>query len=130
MIAIHNSSYGYHPRWITYCKKNGIPYKLVNCYDNNIINQLSDCNALMWHHHHSNAKQILFAKQFLFSLEQSGLTVFPNFRTSWHFDDKVGQKYLLEAIDAPLVPSYVFYSKEMASKWVEQTQFPKVFKLR
>ena len=56
--------------------------------------------------------------------------VFPNFNTAWHFDDKVGQKYLLEAIDAPLVPSYVFYSKEMALKWLEQTQFPKVFKLR
>jgi hypothetical protein len=48
----------------------------------------------------------------------------------WHFDDKVGQKYLLEAIDAPLVGSYVFYSRNEALDWVENTVFPKVFKLR
>ena len=56
--------------------------------------------------------------------------VFPDFNTGWHFDDKVGQKYLLEAIGAPLVPSYVFYTKNEALKWVETTEFPKVFKLR
>jgi hypothetical protein len=48
----------------------------------------------------------------------------------WHFDDKAGQKYLLEAIEAPLVPSYVFYTKKEALAWANQTVFPKVFKLR
>ncbi len=76
-----------------------------------------------------NPRDILFAKQLLFSLEQSGIIVFPDFNTGWHFDDKVGQKYLLETIDAPLVPSYVFYSKKEALEWDEQTNFPKVFKL-
>jgi glutathione synthase/RimK-type ligase-like ATP-grasp enzyme len=36
----------------------------------------------------------------------------------------------LEAIDAPLIKSYVFYTKEEAYKWIDQTKFPKVFKLR
>ena len=130
MIAIHNSKTGFHSRWITYCKKNNIPYKIVNCYDSDIIDQLKDCDALMWHHSHSHPKDILLAKQLLFSLEQSGIEVFPDFKTAWHFDDKVGQKYLLEAIDAPLVQSYVFYSKKSALQWVEKTSFPKVFKLR
>lgn len=56
--------------------------------------------------------------------------MFPDFDTTWHFDDKVGQKYLLEAIGAPLVPSYVFYSKKEALEWIRHTTFPKVFKLR
>ena len=60
----------------------------------------------------------------------AGKRVFPDWRTGWHFDDKVGQKYLLEAIGAPLVPSYVFYTKKEALKWVETAEFPKVFKLR
>jgi len=130
MIAIHNSHYGYHPRWIDYCNKKRIPYKLVNCYDNNIIEQLIGCSSLMWHHHHTNSKDILFAKQLLFSLEQSGFAVFPNFNTLWHFDDKVGQKYLLEALDVPHVPTHVFYSRKEAIAWTEQVKFPKVFKLR
>ncbi len=130
MIAIHNSKTGFHPRWIAYCKKNKIRHKIVNCYDSDIIDQLKDCDALLWHHSHSRPDDILFAKQLLFSLEQSGVKVFPDFNTGWHFDDKVGQKYVLEAIEAPLVPSYVFYSKNDALKWVKTTDFPKVFKLR
>ncbi|MCF6222639.1 MAG: hypothetical protein L3J34_02810 [Flavobacteriaceae bacterium] len=130
MIAIHNSKTGFHPRWISYCKRKNIPYKLVSCYDNDIINQLKDCDILMWHHNHLNPKDLIFAKQLLFSLDQSGKIVFPNFNDGWHFDDKVGQKYLLEAIDAPLVPSHTFYSKKEAILWANNTSFPKVFKLR
>ena len=105
-IAIHKSN-GFSDRWIEYCKNNSIDYKIVDCYENDIISQLDDCRALMWHHNHINYKHTLFAKSLLFSLEIAGVKVFPNFNTAWHFDDKVGQKYLLEAIGAPLVKSYV-----------------------
>lgn len=128
-IAIHKSG-GFSDRWIEYCEKNHIDHKIVNAYDSDIIQQLSDCNAFMWHLSHISYKDALFAKQLLFSLQQAGKKVFPDFNTVWHFDDKVGQKYLLEAIGAPLVPSYVFYTKKEALKWIEQTAFPKVFKLR
>ena len=129
MIAIHHSS-GFAERWVTYCKKNNIPYKLVNAYDSDIVSQLKDCDAFMWHHSHQNYKDVLFAKQLLYSLQMAGIKVFPDFNTAWHFDDKVGQKYLLEAIGVPLVPSYVFYAKQDALQWVDKTEFPKVFKLR
>lgn len=129
-IAIHNSKSGFHPRWIDYCQKRNLSYKLVDCYHNDIINQLKDCKALMWHFNQGNPKDILFAKQLMFALEQSGIKVFPDFNTAWHFNDKVGQKYLLDAFGAPLVPSYVFYNKQKALEWINQTTFPKVWKLR
>lgn len=128
-IAIHNSG-GFAPRWIEYCKKNDIDYKIVNAYDSDIVEQVADCDAFMWHTHHHNYKDVLFAKQLLFSLQQAGKKVFPDFNTGWHFDDKVGEKYLLEAVAAPMVPSYVFYTKREAMKWIDKTDFPKVFKLR
>jgi len=84
----------------------------------------------MWHHHHGNYKDVLFAKQLTYSLELSGKIVFPDFNTVWHFDDKVGQKYLLESIGAPLVNSYVYYTEKEAIDWINTTTFPKVFKLR
>ncbi|PAU92839.1 hypothetical protein CK503_14215 [Aliifodinibius salipaludis] len=129
-IAIHHQKNSFSSHWISYCEEQGFPLKIVNCYDNDIINQLEDCKGLMWHFHQSNPKDVLFAKQLLYSLEKAGKKVFPDFHTCWHFDDKVGQKYLLEAIDAPLVPSYVFYDKPRAMQWIEETDFPKVFKLR
>lgn len=128
-IGIHKTD-GFSTRWVEYCERNNIPYKLVNPYENDIIEQLKDCDVFMWHHYHADYRDVQFAKSLLFSLQQKGLKVFPDFNTTWHFDDKVAQKYLLEAIDAPLVPSYVFYTKKDALKWIANVSFPKVFKLK
>ena len=130
MIAIHKSPSGFHPFWVKYCEDKNIPFKLVDCYSNDIIHDLKDCDALMWHHTQMNPRDLVAAKPILYSLEQSGKKLFPNFNTNWHFDDKLGQKYLLEALDTPLVPTYIFYEKKLAMEWVAKTNFPKVFKLR
>jgi glutathione synthase/RimK-type ligase-like ATP-grasp enzyme len=130
MIAIHNSKYGFHSRWIEYCQEKNIQYKLVNCYSSDIISQLKDCNALMWHFRQSYSKDIIMGKELLFSLEQSGFNVFPNYNTAWHFNDKLGQKYLFEALNIPHVPTHVFYNKNEAENWIKSTNFPKVIKLR
>ena len=129
-IAIHSSKISYSEKWIDYCREKNIPYKIVDCYRSDIIAQLSECDALMWHYHHKDSKDAVVARQLLYAIEASGKVVYPDFRTGWHFDDKVGQKYLLEAIGAPLVPSYVFYSANAAKQWIRQSTFPKIFKLR
>lgn len=129
-IAIHDAKNSFSEYWIPFCKSENIPFKIVNCYDNKIIENLRDCDALMWHYHHNDYKDVLFAKQLLFSLEQTGKKVFPDFNTAWYFDDKIGQKYLLESLNVPLVPSYVFYDRKSALEWIENNHFPKVFKLR
>jgi glutathione synthase/RimK-type ligase-like ATP-grasp enzyme len=129
-IGIHHARGSYSEGWILYCKEKNIPYKIVNAYDTNLIHQLDDCDIFLWHHHHANPKDVLMARQVLYSLETLGKVVYPNWRTGWHFDDKVGQKYLLEGHALPLIPSYVFYSKVEAMKWLDTADFPFVFKLR
>lgn len=129
-IAIQNNAGSFSDRWITYCKENKVDYKIVNCYATDIIQQLDDCDGLMWHWSQEDYKAILFARQLTLSLDKKGIKVFPDVDTSWHFDDKIGQKYLLEAINAPLVNSYIFYSKQDATDWIRKATFPKVFKLR
>ncbi len=129
-LAIHNTNWGFPQDWISYCEQNGIAYKLVDAYSSDIVEQVRDCDVFLWHHHHILAKDSLFAKQLLFALQQSGKKVYPDFNTSWHFDDKLGQKYLLEAINAPFAPTMAFYSKDEALKWIDRANFPKVFKLR
>ncbi len=129
-IAIHHSKGGFSSSWISYCQKQGIDYKVINCYESDIVTRLSDCDALMWHFHHANCRDVLFAKQLIYSLESAGMVVFPDFHTCWHFDDKVGQMYLLKSVGAPVVPTYIFYEKGKAYEWAENAVFPKVFKLR
>ncbi|HWV59176.1 MAG TPA: hypothetical protein VN034_00865 [Sphingopyxis sp.] len=79
---------------------------------------------------HNDAYAALFARQLIASLEEMGIHVFPDLNTCWHYDDKVGQKYLLEAIGAPLVPTHIFYDRAEALAWAETASFPKVWKLR
>ena len=129
-LAIHQEKDSFSDRWIQYCEEKSIAFKIVNCYDSDIISQLEDCDGVMWHWNQNDFKAALFARQLTLSLEKQGKKVFPDVNTSWHYDDKVGQKYLLEAIGVPLVNSHVFYSKQDAEQWLNTTNFPKVFKLR
>lgn len=131
-LAIHNEG-SWNAKWIEYCIKSNIEYLPLDCYDTNIIQILKDneITHLMWHFHHSKPKDILMARNVLYSANKMGVKTFPNFETAWHFDDKVSQKYLLEAVDAPLVPSYAFYDKVEALTWLRnQAKYPIVAKLR
>ncbi len=129
-IAICPRNTSFTDRWIPYCQSVDIPCKIVDCDDNDIIAQMEDCDGLMWHWSHTDPRALQYARQLTYSLEAAGKRVFPDSKTCWHFDDKVGQKYLLEAIEAPLVPSYVFYDATKALEWAQDTSYPKVFKLR
>ncbi|MBS1921530.1 MAG: hypothetical protein JST17_14870 [Bacteroidetes bacterium] len=128
-IAIHKNPGGFSDRWISYCEEKGIPYKIVNCYDSDILSQLVDCDGLMWHWIHEDYRAALFARQLMLSLSKTKIKTYPDVNTCWHYDDKIGQKYLLESIQAPLAGTFIFYTKDDAFKWIDGTVFPKVFKL-
>ena len=117
-------------RFEAYCQRHDIDYKLVDCTSGKIIEELADCDALVWHWPHADHKFELFARQLTYSLQAAGKVVFPNAATCWHFDDKIGQKYLFESLELPLVPTYVFYEKAAALDFLEKTDYPVVFKLK
>ena len=125
-IAIHKRGFSY--RWIDYCKEKAIPYKVVNCFDNDIIANLKDVQGLLWNWSYGDLSDCMIARRLLPSVEAAGIKVFPNNKTSWYYDDKIAQKYLLEAIEAPLVPTYVFYNKKKR-KFVQQKNTMNINKL-
>ena len=128
-LAIHRGR-GFSQGWIDACRRRGIPHREVDCYDTDIISHLRDCDGLLWHYCMLIPTDLLMAQQVLHAAEQMGLAVFPDVATCWHFDDKLAQKYLLEGIEAPLVPTYLFYDKGQALAWLRQATFPLVWKLR
>ncbi len=129
-IAIHHRPGSFSDIWIRYCEKNNIPYKIVNCFDTDIIKQIEDCEGLMWHWPQWDSKAILFARQLTYSVEKSGKKVFPNSQTCWLFDDKLGQKYLFEALKIESILTWVFYDLKKTFDWIRHAEFPVVFKLR
>jgi glutathione synthase/RimK-type ligase-like ATP-grasp enzyme len=130
MIGIHDRPGSYSDRWIKYCTEKGISFRRVNCLATDVVPQCEGLDAVLWHWSHGDPASLLVARQIIAALESMGLVVFPNVATCWHFDDKVAQKYLLEAIGAPLIPTWVFTNLKDALQWVEQASWPKVFKLR
>jgi len=55
---------------------------------------------------------------------------FPDQATSWHYDDKIRQYYLLYAHGFPVVDTWVFWDQNSALDWIESATFPLVFKLK
>jgi glutathione synthase/RimK-type ligase-like ATP-grasp enzyme len=129
-IAINGLDEYFSAGWVAYCDRIGVAYKLVNCRDSDIVKQVADCDIVMWQHRHYDSRDKLIGRQLLAALEQAGKIVFPDHRTGWHFDDKLGQKYLFEAIDAPVAPTVVFFEEQHALAWAKTASYPTVFKLR
>lgn len=130
MIGIHDQPGSFSDRWLAWCQEKQIPFRRLNCLASDIINQCSDLRAVLWHWTLVSLDAPLVARQIIASLEQAGLLVFPNTNTCWHYDDKLGQKYLLEAIGAPLIPTWSFIEPARAKEWIAEASWPKVFKLR
>jgi glutathione synthase/RimK-type ligase-like ATP-grasp enzyme len=94
------------------------------------MQKLTSVDGLLWHWNHQDPTAQLVARHVLMAVEASGVLVFPSTATGWYFDDKVAQKYLLEAVGAPIAQAHVFYTFEEACRWIDDASFPKVFKLR
>lgn len=131
-IAIHSRENSFSDRWIEYCQSQIVPYILVDCHSTDIITKLKKekVTHLMWHFSHGSFTDVFIYNNVLNSADNLGIKTFPNFETRWHFDDKIAQKYLLESVNAPLIDSHVFYSKNSAEKFIDETSFPIVAKLR
>jgi glutathione synthase/RimK-type ligase-like ATP-grasp enzyme len=130
MIGIHDSPGSFSDRWIEVCNTKSIPFIRLNCNSTDIVQRCSGVQALLWHWSLGNVAEQLAARQIITALQQMGTLVFPDVATCWHYDDKVAQKFLLEAIAAPLIPTWVFTNSKEADKWVASASWPKVFKLR
>lgn len=129
-IAIHGPDELFSEVWIDYCDRLGLDYRLVDCHASDIVQQVADCDIVMWQHRHFEVGGKLIGRQVLAALEQAGKVVFPDHRTGWHFDDKLAQKYLLEAAGAPFAPTVAFLDQRDAHAWASKAAFPCVFKLR
>lgn len=129
-VAIHDRAGSFSDRWREYCVQQGITHRMIDCRQTDIISQLADFDILLFHWHHEISPDVIAARHVIYAAEAMGLKVFPNIATCWTYDDKVSQKYLLEAIGAPLVETYVFLDCDNSLAWVDKTSFPKVFKLR
>ncbi len=116
-------------RWVERAAAAGHEARLVDAYGPDVAAQLEGCDAFMWWFAHLPAPR-LFAKRLLPAIEHGlGVPVFPSWRTGWHFDDKIGQQYLLEACGVPTPRTWIFWRRDAARDFCRGAAYPMVLKL-
>ena len=117
--------------WIAYCEKNSIPYETVDCYHYDIISKLPRYSALLWNFSNFVISDLMEARNILNIASAKGLAVFPDYNTSWHFDDKIAETYALQSVSAPIPKAWVFYDYGECVGWLKAgAEYPLVAKLR
>jgi len=131
IIGIHHQPRTFTDKWIEYCEKNKILYRIIDPYSSNFNKVSEGLDACLFHFSHDNIVSSLVGMTIIKTCENAGILTFPNSDSFWHYDDKIAQKYMLESINAPVPNTWVFFERDQAIQWVnERETFPVVFKLR
>lgn len=127
---VHSTSWLFP--WVDYCQKNGIEYEIIDLFTCDTIETLKNFNVLLWHFGQYCYTDMMEARSILYSAKRMGLRVFPDFNDAWHFDDKIAEMYILQAMGAPIPESKVYYDKVTLKQDIESglIEFPIVGKLR
>ena len=109
---------------------NGIDYVDLNLHDLDFWKQIPLVDCFIYRmantdYHHQIARTVLPVIEY-----QYRIPCFPNYHTWWHYDDKIRQYYLLKSHNYPVANTYIFWDKDVAYKWIENAEFPVVFKLK
>lgn len=113
------------------CRNRGLPYEVLDCFSGPPIERLRDFDILLFHFGNYLRTDMHFARAVLYSAKAMGLSIFPDFEDAWHFDDKIAQFYLLQAVGAPIPAWSVSHSlPEARAQVAETSQWPSVGKLR
>jgi len=134
-VAIHELERGLLSEWsrryIAILEHNRIDWKLLSIDDLQFWREVQQCTHFIYHwggstDAHQKAHSILPIIEF-----QLRIPVFPDWRLSWHYDDKIKGFYLLNAHGYPVIESAIFYNKAKAITWLNnEANFPIVFKLK
>lgn len=116
-------------RWIALAGERGIDVERVDVFSENALERIAGCDGFMWRYGFDPVS-LNCAKRLLSAVEHGlSIPVFPDHRTSWHFEDKVAQAYLLEALDIPRAATRIFWDKAAALRFCREATYPFVAKL-
>jgi glutathione synthase/RimK-type ligase-like ATP-grasp enzyme len=131
-IVIHPESVEggiYGRRWAECLRERKIQIKCVDLTSLNTLREVERSDGVMWRWAHTPQDRMM-APLILRTIEECmGIPVFPNHQTSWHYNNKIAQHYLLRANKAPMPETWIFWNRDQALDWAEKSQYPVVFKL-
>jgi len=117
-------------RWAEALQARGVTVKWLDLLGESPLEQVEGCDGVMWHWGHNPHGARMAALPLLRVIEEHlRIPVFPSMATCWHYDDKIIQAYLLEALAISIPKTWVFWQKERALDWCKVAPYPVVSKL-
>lgn len=128
-LLMSGRTQSFSSRWIERAASAGVSTRTVDVYTRELADQLRGCQGFMWWFAHlPEIRQI--GKRVLPAIEHGcRIPTFPGWSTIWHFDDKIAQKYLLDAAGVPMPPTWVFWDRKRALEFARTVSYPIVLKL-
>ena len=116
-------------RWSELLRQAGHTPVVLDATQADFFERVRECDGFMWWYAHLPFPRN-FARRVVSAVEHGmGIPVFPTWETVWHFDDKVGQHYLLRAAGIPTAPTSVFWYRRAALDHCRAAAYPLVLKL-
>lgn len=129
-IGVCGGAAGFAPRWKEALRARGAAVRDLDLLGAEPLKQVAGCAGVMWHWYHYPSEIRWAALPLLRVIEERlRIPVFPDLATCWHFDDKIAQSYLLEALEIPCPKTWIFWREADARVWCEQAEYPVVAKL-
>jgi len=116
--------------WIEHLEREGHETCLVNVFSADFFDQVSGCDGFLWYFPPIPFPRDMARRLMLALGHVSRMPVYPDWKTCWHFDDKVAQSYLLQAADIPIPRTWVFWQSKDALEFFSTASYPLVIKLR
>ncbi len=130
LVKDHLGHHAYWPKYERYLKKNDLPYEFLDIDLSNWLQKANLYDIIVWHTSSDPATQAI-AKSKIYILEKVlNKICIPSYNEIWFYEDKINQYYLLKAHNFPIVNSFISNSKEEALKFISDTKYPLVSKIR
>jgi glutathione synthase/RimK-type ligase-like ATP-grasp enzyme len=116
-------------RWLARTRELGHEGVSISLDQPDLIERIRECDGFLWRFTHDPATRKR-AMRLLPAIEHgTGMPVFPDWRTMWHYDDKIAQHQLLTTAGLPTPRTWVFWDPEEARAFCREAAYPLVLKL-
>jgi len=131
-VAIADFGFGFVGRWKEILREQNHDFLEVDFFSNDLLVDLekSRVEVFLTHIPMDNEAIKKFAISIIKSIEIMGIKAFPSSADVLHFDDKVAQKYIFDALKIPSPKTDVFFDSGVARRSLKHGVYPMVFKLR
>jgi len=131
-LGIIKEGFQYHKSYIAACREMQVSYHLLDISENNWIEnfQKSGCDAfLAWPSAHSTILKQMYDDRLRILSKELNRIIFPSWDELWLYENKLRVRDWLIAKKLPAPKTWVFYDRQEALDFVQQSKFPLVYKI-